>query len=214
MIDIEIIGHINAAFGRCYPAEKYERWSTDVVSVGRTSQRNQMFSQPQRSWVINYEALDSGERDALLELFRRAHGALRTFKIADDDDYHCSVAECSITAAAGDTTTQLIKSYYPSETETWNEDRTCIRPSGVYSPSIYIDGAAKTEDTHFTLDDDTGIIDWSGGGAPNGAMAGGEVITADYQFYFQVRFDIDTYTDIRNVPDYWQYNGIRLVEDE
>ena len=191
-MEIEINSFINAKYGRQFPAENWKQWSTDVVEKGRTSQRNQIWSQPRRHWVINWNYLTLPERNLFVELFDRAHGAYNTFLITDDDDFACSVSECSVTAVTGDTTTQLIKSYHPSETETWDEDKKKIVPSGIYAPQIYLDGVAKTEDTHFTLADTTGIINWAGGGAPHGAMGGGEVVTADYHFYFQVRFLNDT----------------------
>ena len=213
-MEIELRAFINPQFGEQYPARMEFEWATDLVSYGQKSQRNQLWAQPTRHWYINYEALTKAGRDKFLEIFNRAHGRARTFLLADKDDFACTAAECSITATAGDTTTQLIKSYFPVETETWDEDKKKIVPSGIYAPSVWLDAAAKTEGTHFTLDDTTGIIDWTGGSAPNGAMGGGEVITADYHFYFQVRFDFDRHADIRNIPDHWQATGIHLVEDE
>ena len=213
MINIEILSHINATFGRQYPAEKWFQWATDVVSKGKKSQRNQLWAEPVRHWLINYDYLDKDERNLFIELFMRSAGRFRTYLIADDDDFACSESECSITASAGDTETQLIKSYYSATAETWDEDKVRIRPSGIYAPTIWLDSVEKTEDTHFTLDDDTGIIDWTGGGSPNGAMSGGEIITADYQFYFPVRFDFDVNKDIRKIPEHWYYHGIHLVED-
>lgn len=211
-MNIEIISYVNAAHGRQYPARKKFRFATDIVSKGLAEQRNQRWSRKKRQWIINWQALEITGRNKLIELFDRAKGAYDTFLILDDDDNHCLTTECSITAGASDTTTQLIKTYYPGEAETYNENRNKIQPGGIYPPSIYLDGVLKTEDTHFTLDDTTGIIDWTGGGAPNGAMGGGEIITADYKFYFEVRFDSDEYDDIRNIPDHWQAEGIVLIE--
>jgi len=213
-MEIELRSFINPRYGEQYPVRVEIQWATDVVSYGQTSQRNQLWPQPLRHWYISYDALTKVGRDKFLEIFNRAHGRARTFLLADIDDFSCTATECSITTVAADETTQLIKSYYPTEAETWDEDKKKIRPSDIYAPSVWLNGAAKTEDTHFTLDDTTGIINWMAGSAPNGAMAGGEVITADYHFYFNVRFDFDRHVDIKNIPEHWQAQGIHLVEDE
>jgi len=212
-MDIEIISYVNATYGRQYPAHRQFQWATDVVSKGRTSQRNQRWSRPRRHWIINYQALKIAERNRLLEIFSRAAGQYRTFKILEsgiDGDFECALTECSITAVAAQVEFQLIKTYYDGETEEWDEDKTKIVPSTIFPPIVKVDGVAKVEDTDFTLDDETGIVDFTLMGAPGAAA----VITASYQFYFQIRFADDQYDDIRNIPNHWSYNGIHLVEDQ
>lgn len=213
-MEIEIKNFINAQYNDMYPLRVEYQWSTDVVSTGRKSQRNQLWSQPQRHWYINWNALKSAGRNKFLEIFNRAAGRYRTFLLLDRDDYECALTECSVTAAGGETTTQLIKSYYPAESESWTENKKKIVPGTTFAPVVKIDGVTKTEGTHFTLSDTTGIIDWAAGSAPNGALSAGEVVTANYRFYFQVRFDIDRHADIKFLPDFWRANGIHLVEDE
>jgi len=212
-MNIEFITYVNATYGRQYPAKRRFQWATDVKSKGRKSQRNQRWSQPRRHWFINYQALKIAERDRLLEIFSRAAGQYRTFKILEfgqDGDFECALTECSITAIAAQVEFQLIKTYYDGETEEWDEDKKKIVPSGIFPPVIKVDGVTKVEDTDFTLDDETGIVDFTLMGAPGAAA----VITANYRYYFSIRFADDDYDDIRNIPDHWTYNGIHLLEDE
>jgi len=212
-MEIDIKTFINPTYNDMYPLRVDFQWATDVVRTGRNSQRNQLWSQPRRHWHINWNALKSSGRDNFLEIFNRASGRYRTFLLKDRDDYLCTVSQCSVTAAGSETTTQLVKTYYPGETEEWTENKKKIVPGTTYAPTVKIDGVEKTEGTHFTLDDTTGIINWDGGSSPNGALSAGEVVTADYQFYFQVRFDFDTHSDIKFAPQFWRASGIHLVED-
>lgn len=210
-MDIEILTHVNAALGRQYPAIREFNWATDVVSKGLKEQRNQRWSRPKREWLINWQALKITERTSLLELFNRAAGRYRTFKLLEvppDGDFECAITECSITAAAAQVEFQLIKTYSDGETEEWNENKVKIVPSTTFAPVVKVDNVTKVEDTDFTLDDETGIVDFTLMGAPGD----GAVVTANYRFYFEVRFADDKYRDIRNIPNHWQAEGIHLIE--
>jgi len=202
-----------AEFGEQWPLRKRFIWLTDVANYDTgPEQRNQILEQPLREWPINWQWLETAARNKLLELFNRGKGRYNSFLYRDRDDYECALAECSVTAVGGETTTQLIKSYYPGTAETWDEDKTDIVPGTSFAPVVKIDGGVKTEGTHFTLDDSTGIIDWSGGSAPNGALGAGEVVTANYRFFFRVRFEADSHMDIGQQQDYYSYENLRLIE--
>ncbi len=206
-MDIVLSDFVSPDYGRQYPVQMIYEWSTDVVTKGLKEQRNEEWPQPKRHWHINWAALKSASRDRLLELFNRARGKANTFLWLDGDDSLCELTECSITAAGGENTTQLIKTYYPGETEKWTENKKDIVPSGIFAPVVKIDAVTKTEDVHFTLDDTTGIIDWTGGSAPNGALGAGEVVTANYRFYFRVRWMVDKHTDSQFAPGLWRMAG-------
>lgn len=190
-----------------------EEWSTDIVAYDTgKEQRNQIWERPKRHWVLPYNALITAYRDKLIELCSRAKGMYNVFLFEDPYDYECALTECIVTAVGGETTTQLIKTYYPNETEKWDENKTRIQPSGIFAPIVKIDAAVKTEGTHFTLDDDTGIIDWTGGGSPNGALGAGEVVTANYQFYYPVRKEEDEYNETTIASGAWNMGDIPIVE--
>lgn len=206
---------INTFIGKLfgYDLRYREEWFTDVVDYDTgKDQRNQVWERPKRHWVLPYKVMLREYRDKLHELCSRAKGMYNIFLFEDPYDFECALTECSITAAGGETTTQLIKSYYPGETETWDENKTRIQPSGIFPPVVKIDAAVKTEGTHFTLDDDTGIINWAAGSAPNGALGAGEVVTANYRFYCPVRKEEDDYRESTVYRGIFNIRDIPIVE--
>jgi uncharacterized protein (TIGR02217 family) len=215
-MNIVITDFIGAEYGEQYPVKMRKRWKTDVAPYDGPGQeqRNQIYEQPVRYWFPNWQVLTKPDRDKFNELFDRARGQYDTFLWRERDDFACGLTDWDHTAVAGETSTQLQKTYFKGETQAWTEDRKEIMPSGIYAPTVTLDGVVKTEDTHFTLDDTTGLIDWTGGSAPNGAMAGGEIIRADYQFYFRVRFTTDIHTDLQAIPGYWRVDDKILMEVE
>ena len=161
---------------------RYE-WKSEVVTYDSgKEQRNQVWERPKRYWTFNFNWLTATARAELLEIFNRTRGMYNTFLLADIIDYACGLTDWSYTATGTEATTQLAKTYYKGETEEWTENKTRIQPSAKYTPTIKIDGVAQTEGVNFTLDDGTGIITWTS------AITVGKVITADYRFYYPVRF--------------------------
>jgi len=200
---------INSYIGKLFGQNlRYsEQWATDlVVFTSGREQRNQVWERPIRHWVLPYNVLKTAPRDKLIKLFRRARGRYSIFLFADPNDYECTFTECSITAIAAQVNFQLIKSYYVGEAETWDEDKTRIQPSTEYVPTIKVDGAAKTEGVDYTLNDNTGVVTF---GAAPGV---GKVITADYQFYYPVRFELDVYTETSLFIDLWNMGELPLIE--
>jgi len=206
---------INTFIGKLfgYDLRYEEEWFTDLVDYDTgKEQRNQVWERPKRHWVLPYNVLLQEYRDKLKELCSRAKGIYNVFLFENPYDYECALTECSITAVGGETTTQLIKTYYPAETEKWDENKTRIQPSNIFAPIVKIDTTVKTEGTHFTLDDDTGIIDWTSGSAPNGALTLNEVVTANYQFYCPVRKDDDRYIETTIYKGILNMGDIPIIE--
>ena len=198
-------------FDETEPLRKEFEFVTDVVGYDSgKEQRNQIMEQPKRRWFLNWQLIDLAGRDKLLELYQRAKGRYDEFLLADRWDFECSLTDWSCTAAGGETTTQLQKSYYNGETEEWTETKKKIQPSAKFAPIVKIDAAVKTEGVDFTLDDTTGIIDWAAGAV--GALGAGEVVTANYYYYFRVRFAEDVHTDIMSAARLWSASGLPLVE--
>ena len=192
---------------------KEYKWRTEVVEYDTAlEQRNQVWSRPLRTWKINWYLLDTNARNALINIFNRARGMYEVFKFYDFEDYAATYTECSIVATGGETTTQLKKRYNVGTSEYHEEKKTRIIPGTLYAPTIKIDDGIKTEGTHFTLNDETGVIDWTGGTAPNGALTTGEIVTADFQFYFPVRFWSDTWTDKKVYPGLFDASSLVLIE--
>jgi len=190
-----------------YPLGRTFEWRTDIVEMDSgTEVANQLLEQPKRHWSLPYNNLTGDEIAKLVELFNRAKGRYLSFLFEDPEDSECDFTECSITAIAAQTDFQLIKTYYPGEAESWDEDKKDIQPGTICQPTVKIDGVVQVEDTDYTLDDTTGIVIFSG------APGAGAVITAHYRFYFRVRFDIDAYTDSSNVKNIWSAGNIDIME--
>jgi uncharacterized protein (TIGR02217 family) len=194
-MNIVLSDYVDPDYGLKHPVEMEFIWATDIASYGLKEQANQLWSRPKRRWPVQWAGIKAAARTRFNEIFNRAAGRFVTFLWSDRDDFACGLTDWSYTAVGAETTTQLAKDYFGDEAETWQENKKAIVPSGTYAPTVKIDGVTKTEGTHFTLDDATGIIDWTAGSAPNGALSAGEVITADYQFYFVVRFESDINRD-------------------
>jgi uncharacterized protein (TIGR02217 family) len=200
-----------AGFDEANPLHKEFEFVTDQVGYDSgKEQRNQIMTQPKRRWQINWTLLDLAARDKLLELYQRAKGRYEDFLYADRWDFETALTDWSYTAAGGETTTQLQKTYYIGETEAWTEDKTKIQPSTEFAPVIKIDAVTKTEGVDFTLDDTTGIIDWSAGAV--GALVAGEVVTANFYFYFKVRFENDIHIDTMREARLWSAAPLAIVE--
>jgi uncharacterized protein (TIGR02217 family) len=214
VITTEVPDAATHSFGEQPPRRKTFEWVTDVVSYDNlTEQRNQIAEQPRRHWFINWRWIDREARDKLLEIALRAKGRFDTFLFEDWDelDYACGLTDWSYTAAGGETTTQLQKTYFIGESEQWTEDKKKIQPGTIYAPTVKIDAVTKTEDVDFTLDDTTGLINWAGGAV--GSLALGEVVTADYRFYFPVNLAVDDYEDLEHYINWWRTQPLHLIED-
>jgi uncharacterized protein (TIGR02217 family) len=197
------------------PLIKVSQWFTDVAKFdNRKEQRNQTSDRPLRSWIINWQWMDEAARNKLVELFQRAGGRNLFFLFRDgthgktDGDQYVTYTDWAYTLTTGDTTTQLQQTYYKGETQEWTEDRTKIQPSAKYVPTIKVDNVEVTEGVDYTLDDTTGLITWTGH-----SPSTGEVVTADYKFYFKVRFESDAHIDIQHQIGYWATDELTIVED-
>jgi len=200
---------INTFIGKLfgYDLKLRKMWKTDVVDYDTgKEQANQVWSRPKRFWTLPYNVMLRKYRDKLIELFDRAHGGYNIFLFEDPYDYECALTECSITAIAAQTEFQLIKTYYGSESETWDENKTRIQPGSIFPPIVKVDNVEKTEDVDYTLDDDTGIVTF---GAAPGAEA---VITANYRFYYPVRFNTDEYEETTIYQSIFSMGDIPIKE--
>ena len=207
---MELVITIQASKKYNYPLRMRSEWRTDVVNYDSSGveQRNQVWSKPRRSWALPYSVLTLTQRNELFELAQRAKGRTSTFLFEDPYDHECLISDCSITAIAAQVDFQLDKDYYPGETETWTENKIKIQPSTIYQPYIEVDGAAQVEGggDDYTLDDTTGIVTFGG------AHGAGAVITANYYFYYKVRFVSDAYVERTMSSDRINLGTIPIIE--
>jgi uncharacterized protein (TIGR02217 family) len=189
------------------PLRKTFEWATDVVPLdGFHEQRNILLEQPRRHWFLNWNILPLNNREKLLSLFNRARGRGYTYLYTDLDDYECAESECSITAIAAQTNFQLIKTYEDGFMEEWDENKSDIVPGSSFPPIVKVDTVTQTEGVDYTLDDATGIVIF--GTAPGA----GAVVTANYQFYFRVRFEKDEVLDTLVAPEVYTSRDLRMIE--
>ncbi len=192
-----------------YPYKKVFHWATNVITYGTgIEQRNALLSRPIREWNVKYKILTVGMRDQILELYNRSQGQFNTFLFSDPQEYQVVAAECSFTAIAAQVLFQLFATYHLGETEQWTEDKEDIVPGGTYQPIIYVDGVLKTEGVHYTINDTTGILDLTLMGAPGAGI----VVTADYQYYFRVRFVEDSFSMSEIDKSVWSVNDFGMVQ--
>lgn len=100
---------------------------------------------------------------------------------------------------------QLEHTYFAGETEEWTEERSRIQPNCC---QVWVNAVLKTEGTHYTLDDNTGVLKFTSGNTPTNT----QVITAIFKFYFNVCFVIDTLVDKPIGAGNWQAFGIQLIQ--
>lgn len=117
------------------------------------------------------------ELDSLLAFFRARRGRAEGFRLKDWQDY-AAVGQALGTGQAAQATVQLVKTYVSGSTVT----RTIKKPVAG-SVTVYLDGSPDAG----SIDTTTGLYTFS---AP---LAGGEVITADFEFDVPVRFAADRF---------------------
>lgn len=203
----EVLSTAFSGFEQVAPIKKEITWpARSVRYASGTSQRGQLTSRPIRKWHINWELMDKAGRDTLIEIFNRVRGSVDVFLWEDSDDYQCLATECIIVAIAAQTEFQLIKTYYPSESDSFTENKTRIQPGSIYAPIVKVDNVTKTEGVDFTLDDNTGVLTFSV------APGVGAVVTADYRFYFPACFADVTLVDTQVGPELYSNPNLQIVE--
>ncbi len=103
---------------------------------------------------------------------------------------------------------QLFGTYYSSFNEEWTENRTKIQPGSTFQPIIKVNTVTKTETTHYNIDDTIGMLVFTDTNAPSDTFD----ITANFRYYFEVRFNEDIYKDNMMYASLWQVNGLKLIE--
>jgi len=99
---------------------------------------------------------------------------------------------------------QLFATYYSGESESWNEDRKDIKPDNC---TVKVDSVQKTEDTDYTLDDNTGILIF----VPD-VVGDTDIVEVTFNYYFRIRFAEDTHEDIMHHPGLWNAGRLHVIE--
>ena len=205
-------------------------YSTSVnAGFSGFEQRNQNWSQSRGTWTVGFENKYQADYQQLLGLFHAMKGMGNGFRLFDPTD-NSGTSQFIGTGNGSQTIFQLQKTYpFPL---TANQ---VIRPIQKLITSlvkdyygnaltdtvkVYDNGSLRTHNAgyvgggspQYTLDETTGLITFAT------APAADHVITADYQFHWPVRFDLDQlqtqYLTGQNAPNgvLITVTGLKLIE--
>lgn len=166
-------------------------------------QRNANWSQSRAMWTVSYENKTPAEYQALLALFHAMRGMANGFRLFDPTEY---VGQSQF-IGTGDGSTKIfqLQKTYTFPLSSYQVVRPIQKPITSLTKDIngnamtdtvvvYDNGAVQaanagyhtsTGGAKYTLDETTGVITFVT------APLAGHVITADYQFHWPVRFDLD-----------------------
>jgi uncharacterized protein (TIGR02217 family) len=192
----------NAVFptlpGLTWDVKRSPEFSTTVVKGadgGETRIGN--WANPIWHWSLTHELLRDDATDelkTLLGFFLARQGKLDDFLYEDPSDNAVTGQQLGI----GDGTTTAFQ---------------CVRAYGGFvepvknlngAPVIKVDGVTKTVTTHYTVSS-TGLVTFAT------APANGAVITADLEYYWRVRFDLDSAEFNQFAQNLWDLQECTLV---
>ena len=168
---------------------------TEIITLGSGhEQRNARWQNSRRRYDAGYGVKNLDDLYAIIAFFEERRGSLYGFRFRDPLDWKsCSPQQTPAmddqTIATGDgvtTSFSLVKTYGSSSAA---YTRSIIKPV-TDTVLIAVDGVLQSESTGYTIDHDTGVIDFQPGFVP----ASGATITAGYEFDVPVRFDTDQLT--------------------
>ena len=194
----------NLSFGSTGGPER----RTDIVTLANGfEERNTPWAHSRRRYDAGLGMRSLADVEALLAFFEARRGQLYGFRWKDWADYRSGPvlalpeAEDQVIGTGDGVTTafQLVKTY-----RSGNESYTRpISKPVLGSVRIALQGDAKIEGVDFTVETDTGLVNFVEAPAP------GATLTAGFEFDVPVRFDIETIQvsvesfkagDIPNVP--------------
>src|SRR6266704_1806248 len=167
-------------------------------------QRNQNWSQSRGLWTVSFENKPQSEYQGLLGFFHAMKGQATGFRLFDPTDntvvggliatadgvaasyqlqkiYQFPLSANQVVRPVQKVITSKVTDFYGNLlTDTLN-----VYVNGVLQPRHA--GYTNVGSPNYTLDETTGVITFQGVHVPTA----GQVITADFQFHWPVRFDLD-----------------------
>jgi len=165
---------------------------TDIVVLGSGhEERNARWADSRRTYNAGYGVTSLDDLNAVIAFFEERRGRLYGFRWRDHLDFRSCPPQQAVTS--GDQTIgtgtgtlatyQLVKTY-GSAFAPWVRE---IKKPLAGSVRVAVAGVEQTPGTQFTVDAATGIVTFLGGALP----AGGQTVTAGFEFDVPVRFDAD-----------------------
>lgn len=165
-------------------------------------QRNQNWSQSRGEWTVSFENKYQADYQQLLGLFHAMRGMGNTFRLFDPTDN--SGTSQFIATGDGVTTSFQLQKTYPFPLTANQVIRPIQKPitsrvkdfygnAMADTVNVYDNGSLRTRNAgyvagggvQYSLDETTGVITFAV------APTAGHIITADFQFHWPVRFDLD-----------------------
>jgi uncharacterized protein (TIGR02217 family) len=193
--------------GLTYPFDRTPMWDTTVqpnVSGKEVRLANQTF--PRYQWDLIYSALRQGlsagttynELKTLMGFYNARQGSFDSFLFTDPDD--CSITGQDIGEGDGTTLTfQLVRAN--------NYVEPIQAPNAV--ATVYVDGVDQVG--HWTVSNwgtaTPGVITFASGHAP----ANGKIVSADFTYYWPVRFNDDSVPFSKWIGNMYEVKKISLI---
>lgn len=164
-----------------------ERRTDVVMTASGREERNARWANSRRRYNAGYGVKSLDDIHAVISFFEERRGRLYAFRFKDHADFKSCVPTAVVSATdqaigTGDGATasfQLVKRY--GTVRPWTRVITAPVAGTVI---VAVNGVAET---HFTVDDTTGLVTFAAGHIP----ASGAPITAGFEFDVPVRFDAD-----------------------
>jgi len=176
-------------------------FSTSVVKTQSGNElRYNKLQYPRIKYNISSGIQSKSDIDNILSFFRICQGMKYSFRFKDFMD--CCVINQIIAISNGvDLSYQLIKTYYIQ-----NEfiDRKITKPKK-NTLKVYINGVVMDKDL-YTLDENSGIINF------HKAITKNDIISADFKFDVNMRFDVDFLSISLNTKTSYNLESINIVE--
>jgi uncharacterized protein (TIGR02217 family) len=165
---------------------------TDVVVLGSGhEERNSRWAHSRRSYNAGYGVKSLDDLHAVIAFFEERRGRLYGFRWRDPADWKScppeqtpSALDQAIGAGNGTTSVFQLKKTYGSAHAPWPRE---IKKPVAGTVLVAVAGVTKTENTHFTVNQGSGLVTFLAGHIP----AAGAQVTAGFAFDVPVRFDTD-----------------------
>jgi uncharacterized protein (TIGR02217 family) len=165
---------------------------TEIVVLGSGhEERNSRWADSKRSWNAGYGIKRVDDLFAVIAFFEERRGRFHGFRFKDWSDFKSCAPEVAVTAldqeigqGTGALASFQLKKIYGSAFAPWTRE---IKKPVSGTVAVAVDGVTKTQGSHYTFDDATGIVTFTGGNIP----ALDQVVTAGFEFDVPARFDTD-----------------------
>ena len=168
-----------------------ERRVTTSVRRSGFEQRNNIWAHSRRKYDASLGLRSINDLYAVIEFFEARSGRLYGFRWKDWTDYRSKQPRSVPTrtdqvlgvGTGAQAAFQLVKRY-TSGSVTYIRD---IKKPVQGTVLVGVNGAARTEGTHYNIDYTTGVVTFTAGNIPTA----GQSVTAGFEFDVPVRFDIE-----------------------